>query len=178
MKKIQIQYYSRKFADSSVLPVRSKKGFTLVELMVAASIFSIVLFSAGTMIVAESRNAIHNRRIVDMQRDASLTINTIGNRIRRAYVDTGEVSQTGHNTIYFESSKASYAEWKTAEGRLVLMPENIDLIDTQWEIRNFYVEQNTIDNSWYVVLQLRLPGTTSEIILPANFMPRNTIPGV
>lgn len=171
-----MKYRLKRFANRRAHAVGGTRGFTLVELMLAASIFSIVLFAAGTLLVGETRNAARNRQIVNMQRDASLAMEVVGNRIRGAYKDIGEVSQSNNKIVYFDSSLASYVEWNTIQNVLVLMPENMNLIDTQWEIVNFNVKQNPVDFTWRVILQVRVPDTATEFVLTGNFMPRNSDP--
>lgn len=166
----------KKFADPYIFPRRKVAGFTLLELLLAVSIVSVVLLAAGSLLVGETRNAARNRRVVDMQRAGSLAMKVIGRKIREAYLDDGEVSESGNKIIYFESSNENYVEWKESEGLLVLEPDGVNLIDSQWEIRDFYVKKVDLGSAWQVVLEIRVPGTTSDFVLDSNFIPRNSIP--
>ena len=65
----------------------SKLGFTLVELMVAALAFSILALAVGSMLVFGWQGWKRSNDLVEMQRDATLTMMMISKEIRNATFD-------------------------------------------------------------------------------------------
>lgn len=182
MKPVMMKYHLRFFAGSRSSFV---SGFTLIEVLVAISIFSVVLLAAGTFLVSEVRNAARNQLVVDMQRDATLSMDTIGNRIREACVDDGVdppevsvVSNSVASTLYFDSSRTDSVTWQKNDDQLIFKSGGrpaVYLIDKKWEIRDFSAVGPT-NSTWIVYLQVRVPGTESEFVLDSTFIPRNLVP--
>jgi prepilin-type N-terminal cleavage/methylation domain-containing protein len=85
---------------------RSKKGFTLIEVMVAAVAFSLLVVAVGSMLVFGYRGWRRNNDLVNMQRDASLTLMMIAREIRNGTYDDVTVG----SGISFAGSGISFTE--------------------------------------------------------------------
>jgi prepilin-type N-terminal cleavage/methylation domain-containing protein len=179
-EKVLMIFVSEFSAGKRVCVAERKRGFTLIELMLAVSLFSIVMMAAGTIMIGEIRNASRNQLNVDMQRDASLTMSTIGNKIRESYVDEDEIHleySGDQTTLYFSSSELNYVRYDQSDDTIILKlagESAFELIDGQWEIRDFSVAKE--NSTWHVTLELRVPDTISTVVLDSNFLPRNTNP--
>lgn len=86
---------------------KSRLGFTLVELMVAALAFSVLALAVGSMLVFGWRGWKRNNDLVSMQRDATLTITAISKEIRNAtfeeITDGAGISFSGSGISFNES---------------------------------------------------------------------------
>jgi len=152
--------------------VTSKAGFTMVELMLAATLSVIVLMAAGSMILASNRLILRGNRMMEMQRDASLTMNTIGMRIRESRSNTNDVLVTENSASKVTLKLGTESvQWNKSTKKLVLLPKGMELVRTNWTIVNF--DAQLTNKYWYVVLQLHDPKTGKQIVMPANFKPRD-----
>lgn len=183
----------KRFASYCIPDAGRTAGFTLVELMLAVTISTIVMLAIGSLMIGETRNAARNRQVVSMHCDATLAMNVIGDHIRGAYLDVDEVhlwsSNNGNVTkLFFDSGEGDYVRCRKNQGEVSLKLKGSDhlyLINGEWEIRDFSVyapddssdPDGTESTSWHVILELRVPGTTSTIALDSSVTPRNSIPG-
>lgn len=151
----------------------SSSGFTLLELMLAATLSSIIALSVGTIWIGANRNMLRSRKIVEMQRTASLAAEVIESRLRGSHIDDVVFTESGNlHTLYFNSTQTSYIQWDSSAGTLVLAPEGITLVSDEWTLVTFSASEQTSPVSWYVVLQLQDPQYGLDITMPVNYRPR------
>ena len=86
---------------------KSCRGFSLVELMVAALAFSILVLLTGSMLIFGWRGWKQANENVNMQQDASLAMTMISKEIRNA--TSGEITVAA-GVISFGGSGASFTE--------------------------------------------------------------------
>lgn len=149
-----------------------RSGFTLVELMLAIVLSSIVAAAVGLLLVFGNRALIRNRRAVEMQRDVSLAMETIAPRIRSAKIQEGNVSFV-NDTLYFEDTHTEGVQWDQGSGELVLLPSGAVLVRDEWDIIDFYAERHDANGTWLVTLQVFDPETRNELVMESSFLPRN-----
>ena len=147
------------------------RGFTLIELMVGISIFSIVILAVGSFLVSENRIASRNARSVEMQRAASTTMLAVGKFIRESASTDGDLSlDESDGQVRLVNEDSEYVLYDEDQG-YITHSSGLVLVDDTWEIRQFTITKNA-QNGWSVCLQLRDPDTANEVILPAHFKPR------
>lgn len=146
---------------------RRHGGFTLVELLVGIMSFSILALVIGGMLVFAFSSWRYNNREVEIQRDASLAMETIARLIREA--PRWGVS-TATNSIYFSADGETNI---TARGnQLLLNPGEIPLVRDS--VLNFSAASLN-DGSVRVILQQYDDAAGHNITLSGVYMPRNTI---
>ena len=167
---------------------KRQHGFTLVELMMAASLIGLAMLAISTFLVFDARTATKTQNKIEMARSATLAMEAIGTGVRKGERGNGDVFfDPGSLRLYFNYNydRDHYVEWDVDQNQLVLVdPANninrLILIDNQWDIRDFYAEEWSDNNNSsaangtiYVHLQLRDTDSPYEIDLSCNFLPRN-----
>lgn len=147
----------------------ANQGVTLVELMLAVVVASILASAVGALLVSANRALIRNSRQVEIQRDASLTMDTIGRYIRETAA--GQISFAG-GVLSIGTTNNHTIVWDQQQNTIVLNPQGMELVRNDWTIQDFTASQSP-NGSWYVLLQLQDPQSGSLIVMPANFLPRN-----
>lgn len=91
---------------------KPNKGFTIVELMVAALISSIMAITVGSMLYYSYLAWSRNRDTVEMQRDATISMDMIARAIRPAYgadvQASGSTLTVGSKSFYVNSGNLWY----------------------------------------------------------------------
>jgi prepilin-type N-terminal cleavage/methylation domain-containing protein len=87
----------------------SKQGFTLIEIMMAAVAFALLVVAVGSMLVFGYQGWRRNNDLVNMQRDASLTMMMIAKEVRNAtyddITDGAGISFAGSGIVFDESGR-------------------------------------------------------------------------
>ena len=148
-----------------------RSGFTLVELMLAVVLVSILASAIGSLLVFENRALIRNTRMLELQRDASLAMNVIANGIHSAKIGVGDVSFVNGTTLYFEDNLTEGVQWDQAKGELISLPSKMVLVRSDWNIVNFSSERHN-NGTWRVVLQLVDPETLYQQVLVSSYSPK------
>ncbi len=144
----------------------NRSGFTLVELMMAIMSASLLALVVGTMLVSGFTSWRYNNNAVNMQRDASLAMETIGWQIRQSV--RGDISVPGAGVLDFSGSNITNVSWEG--NQLLLNPGSFPLV-RDW-VLNF---EPTIlpDLSVRVILQLFDPETGNQTTTSGTYLPRN-----
>lgn len=148
-----------------------KAGFTLVEMMLAVVLASIVGLSVGSLLVFGNRALIRNTRMVEMQRDVSLAMGVISRGLLMAKIGLDPDSFSG-DTLYFDDDKTTGVIWRKGQGTLNTIPDNIVLIHNDWDILEFDAEQHA-NGTWQVELQVEDPETRYRLVMFTSVLPRN-----
>jgi prepilin-type N-terminal cleavage/methylation domain-containing protein len=152
----------------------SKQGFTLIEVMMAAVAFALLVVAVGSMLVFGYMGWRRNNDLVNMQRDASLTMMMISKEIRNASPDeiadgTGGISfagsgisftESGNNIVHSGSGMATVNGW--------LVPNSF--ITTK---REFFGSLTGSETNHWVEVDFTLATTTETESYSIKVSPRN-----
>lgn len=148
----------------------SKRGFTIMELMVAMIAFSVMVLTVGIILVFSWKSWVNYRDQLAMQRDASLAMLMISKEIRNATYD----DITDGTSISFAGSGFSF----TPSGNDLLRSDGMKVVDG-WLSENSFISRKLQDqdekgetNNW-VQVSFTLETSTDTENYSIEVMPRN-----
>ncbi len=116
----RLPHFSEKMRDLNMHPMQiARKGFTLVEMLVAMAVGSIVMVSIYTAYVNHQRSHVTQQLVVDMQQNARAALSLMKREIRMAGYDpwaTDGVDNDGANGIDDEWETANAGFYAAGEG--------------------------------------------------------------
>lgn len=149
-------------------PRVSRAGFTMVELMMSMLSVSILAMLVGSLLVMGHRSWIDGTRKVELQRDATLAMEAVGNRARAS--TKGELTVSSDNKQLFFGDGSSVV-W--AGDQLILKPENLVLVREGVQSFQASILAELPSEPVKVILQLFDAESGGSSIMTGTFVPRN-----
>ncbi len=145
-----------------------KKGFTLVEMMVAMLAGVVLALTAGSMLVFGYTAWIDHTNSIKMQNDASLSMRVIGREIRESSV--GDISYTANGLAFSTNAVRTNATSIVVLGNQLIFQPSGFILSEDW-VNSFNAQTNGLGVD--VTLYLRGGRRMNETIVNATFFPRN-----
>lgn len=156
---------------------KDKDGLTLIELMLATVIASIVMMTISSLLVGANRQLLQTNTMVQMHRDGELAANAITQFIQKAKLQSREIRSrniTNGIEYYYESedSREHRIVWNQNTGQLIHQPSGVVLAGTPWNI-NFAITDGVVVGLYNLDLQLSDPASTRTIDYSLEVLSRN-----
>jgi len=153
----------------------TKKGFTIIELMVGVVLSSILAITAGVMLYYIFSSWKNNSIAVELQRDATVAIDMMARRIRPS---PGTYIRSGGSQYFSDADSISIGQlssptenfWRSGDTlwyshgsqRFVIIPSNQTYSD---KIKLTYIKFTKDAASHSVIIKLKLEANNTPMIL-------------
>ena len=145
-----------------------RAAFTMVEMMVSMLSMSILAMLVGSLLVLGHRSWIDGNQKVELQRDATLAMVAVGNRVRAATKGEPTVSDDERKLFFGDGSKVV---WQGDQ--LILKPENLVLVRKGVQSFQASIRTELPSEPVKVILQLFDAESGGSSIMTGTFLPRN-----
>ncbi len=144
---------------------KTKEGFTLIEMIVAIAIFSVVMISVAGVLLSSFKAQRKSFALQNAQSNARYLMEYMVREIRMSKINTGE-GET--DTLNITNSKGETIDYKfdlpgafgrpaeLLRGGVLLIPENIDIIG------KFYVKSDDAQPRVTIVMKVKSKGGKPE----------------